>query len=230
MSRKKYFDIIYLSSNIDNNVLEIYLDYSITYKDYFCLTKLLHSAFINYQFGINNFIKKNSNSVFLTLNNNNIDCKKTLLYSVSFLSLKKCLASLKKAAINNFKIVKDYNEAITNERMLNYIEDLANDDVRYKNSSIRQIKSHYIRQCQLYKKNYSKLLSEEIFIDSISLVFKYFDSIKKICLPFNRPLDSSPNTEATKKQKILEAILNIETSTATDYEPFLITMEPEPIF
>jgi len=230
MSRKKYFDVIFLSSNIDNNVFEIFLDYSITYKDYFCLTKLVHSAFINYQYGINNFIKTNSNSIFLTLNNNNLDSKKTSLYSISFLVLKKCLATLKKTAINNFKIVKDYNEAITNERMLNFIEGLANDDIRYKNSSIRQIKSHYIRQCQLYKKNYCKLLTEEIFIDSVSLIFKYFDTIKKLCLQCNQPLDSSQSMEVVPKQKILEPIPNLEISTAIDYELFSITMEPERIF
>ena len=231
MSRKKYFDVIYLSSNIDNNVCEIFLDFSITYKDYFCLTKLIHSAFINYQYGINNFIKTNAHSVFLTLSNTNIDSKITSLYAISFATLKKCLSSLKKSAINNFKIVKDYNEAITNERMLNFIEGLANDDIRYKNSSIRQIKSHYIRQCQLYRKNYCQLLSEEIFIDSISLIFKYFDTIKKLCLRYSPLLGSSQNMVAPMETlKILAPIQDFETSTQIECELFSTTMELDNLF
>jgi hypothetical protein len=59
-SRKKYFNILYLSNNHDDYVLELVLDSFITYKDFFCLTKLIHSAFINYQHGINNFLDRNN--------------------------------------------------------------------------------------------------------------------------------------------------------------------------
>jgi hypothetical protein len=228
MSRKKFFKFLYFSNNINDNIIEIKLLESITYKDYFCLTKLIHSAFINYQFGINNFIKTNYCSIFLSLSN-------PLIYSqfiyrmddITFLQIKKCLSSLKKYAIHSFKIVKDYKEAINNELILNFIEDLANDDIRYKNSSIRQIKSHYIRQCNLHRNNYMKLISEEIFIDSTSLIITYYNKIKQLCHQSTPCLNTFQNTEEKMQQQILPEIQDTEISTLTDFELFSITMTPE---
>lgn len=227
-SRKKFFDVLYLSNNINNNVVEIFLSSPITYKDYFCLTKLIHSAFINHQFGINNFIQTNNNSVFLNLSNLLVNYSLISIYNVSFSEIKKCLTQLKKQTISHFKIVKDYNEAINNERILNFIEDLANSDARYKNGSIRQIKSHYIRQSQLYKKNYCNLVSREIFIDSSSLIFKYYEKIKQLCHQSYQQSNTFQNTEEAS-QKISPPTQNSEISILTDSEQFSLTRVYETI-
>ena len=199
MSRKKYFDFLFFSNNINNNIIEIRLQTPITYKDYFCLTKLIHSAFINYQYGINNFIQKNYCSIFLSLSNPLFfSCSISRFENISYISIKKCLTSLKRSAIKNFKIVKDYKEAINNEHILNFIEEFANDDIRYKNASIRQIKSHYIRQAQLHKRKYCELISTQIFVDSVSLIDAYYSEIKASCLQSTQYLNSSANMETTK--------------------------------
>jgi hypothetical protein len=228
MSRKKYFDVLYLSSNINDNVLEIFLASSITYKDYFCLTKLIHSAFINHQYGINNFIKKNKNTVFLSLNNSLYNATFFPVMNVAFCDLKKCFTRLKKSAITNFKIVKDYNEAINNEMILNFIEDLANSDIRYKNGSIRQIKSHYIRQSNLYKKNYCNLIANEIFIDSTSLIFKYYSAVKELssCHQYCQQSNTSQSMEE-KFPKTLPQTTNSEILVPIESEQSFPIKEPE---
>jgi len=224
MSRKKYFSFLYISNNINDNIIEIKLDKPITYKDYFCLTKLIHSAFINFQFGINNFIATSYNSIFLSLSNP-MYCSSHIqkIEDISFLQIKRCLTALKKYAIKNFKIIRDYKEAINNELILNFIEDLANDDIRYKNSSIRQIKSHYIRQCQLHKKKYCDLISEEIFVDSTSLILKYYNEIK--CIRSTQYSSSPANTEVPLDMTTSDQIQHTETSTLIDFDLYSIIQQ-----
>jgi len=226
MSRKKYFSFLYVSNNINENVLEIKLDKPITYKDYFCLTKLIHSAFINFQFGINNFIAKSYSSIFLSLSNPLcFSTQVTRIDDVTFLQIKRCLTSLKKYAIRNFKIIKDYREATNNELILAFIEDLANDDIRYKNGSIRQIKSHYIRQCQLHKKKYCDLISSELFIDSTSLIIKYYNELK--CLQSTQYSNTQVSMEDPSDMKISESIQDTEISTLIDFDLYSIIQQTE---
>lgn len=172
-TRKKFFKTLYLSNNKNDYILEIILDNFITYKDFFCLTKLIHSSFINYQFGIKNYLEKNFLSLFLNLNNN-LNVSETLI-DVKFDEFKKLLSKIKKYSLSNFKIIKDFTEVNLNNEKLNFIEELVSTDIRYKNSSIRQIKSHYIRQNSIYLSNFEKL---DFTFNSSQLIDYYYNQIK----------------------------------------------------
>lgn len=157
-----------------NRIIIIFFKTPIVYRDYFLLTKLVHSAFINFQ--INSFTTCNSDkSIFLLLHSPPVELFQTNYIiqkvHVDFIDFKDWLSAFKKNSIKRYKTISNYYESLEINKKLNFIEELVVQNENYKKTSIRQIKSSYLRK--------KELLANKYFLDTCEVhtaadLIKYF--------------------------------------------------------
>lgn len=194
-SRKKWFAQLFLFSSSSDDSYLINLSTPITYQQYFTLVKLVHHAFIYWQLQHslqtqNNLDSISSIHILLDRPPNSIiigEC------SIDFILLKKFLAEFRRLASLNQKIVDLQKDTQSCTNYLDFIERLVEYNSNYKSSSLRQIKSIYI------KKITSRRLSEERYTSKARFLFNsdrelldiFFLLFKETCQPIHY-LDSQP--------------------------------------
>lgn len=120
------------------------------------LTKLVHNSFINFQ--INNYTNCNSNSCIFILLTPPLFLKPQYIIQKCVINLndfKNFLTNFKKTANRRHKTITSWMEVEDINKKLNYIEQLVNENEEYKRTSIRQIKSAYIRKKDFLNKKYN---------------------------------------------------------------------------
>lgn len=138
------------------------------------LTKLVHSSFINFQ--INSFTTCTSDkSVFLLLSpppdelfQINYIVQKV---NVNFLDFKIWLSNFKRASLKRFKTITNYIESQEIGKKLEFIEELVVNNINYKKTSIRQIKSSYLRKKEILNNKYKQ---DIVNIHTANDLIKYF--------------------------------------------------------
>lgn len=140
-----------------NRIVIIVFDSPIIYKDYFMLTKLLHNSFINFQ--INSFTTCPSYHTIFFLLQPPQDCKPDSVIQrceLTLNDLKKFLTSFKRLAIRRYKIVTNYMDIDNINKKLAFIEELVQHNSDFKKTSLRQIKSNFIRKKESLTKKFQK--------------------------------------------------------------------------
>lgn len=210
---KKLFTLIYLTNSIDGRIYCFNLSIPIPYNKFYVLTKLIHTTFIRFQ--INNFTDSTSQVTFFftfTLPEVGEIIK---VIDTSFEYLKKILTRLKARALLRYKILEDYNKIMRIDKELEFIASLAASDLRYKTSSLFQVKSPHLRKKKIYQKKYEEC--EYSFVTALDLInyyFSYFEKRKRWSSSLR--LQRLPKVECKKQD--LDNCMEMET-------PFPIVIE-----
>jgi hypothetical protein len=170
--KKKSFHVVFLTCNSTNfPVIKINFSVPISYKEYFCLTKLIHSTFINFQ--INSFSEYSLLSLFIVRSADSYEFELFTNYN----DFKNFLTQIKSKANSRFKLLKDFNSIADLDHNIRFIEMLATTDSKYIESSIRQIKSLYIRKKTVY---FKRFFSDNSLIFNVEDLISFFiDTLKK---------------------------------------------------
>lgn len=222
-SKKKWFDTLYVINTINKHAYLVKLVNPITYQQYFTLSKLIHHAFIFFQLrnyrqtrcGLTDIraihILLDSPSLFSLIG----EC------SIDFLLFKEFLTEIRRLSSISQKIIQlniDIQECITH---INFIEELVGSNRHYKTSSLRQIKSVYLKKIQtrqLSEIKYKSKISYTVTTDQDLLtVFysKFIDKWQPIhysdLLPYTAEMENPMNSS-------IDLDLNILTETAYDID------------
>lgn len=206
MIEKKRFDKLYFVNNIDNKAVLIKLVNSITYSSFFVLTKLVHSSFIKFQ--INKcLLGKSIYSCFLLLNYDGEIVREVITYYDTF---KDFLTRIKRIVIKRNKILNDVEKIKEIDDILEFVVYLGNTDIRYKHSSLYQVKSLFKRKKKILQDRIDN--SEIFFTTTTELVVFYY---KVLCLSWHL-MEYFPELPETSPIPLnISTILNEDTEIQT---------------
>jgi hypothetical protein len=216
-SRKKWFAQLYCISSHTQDSYLLKLVVPITYQQYFTLVKLIHHAFIYWQLQHSlqdsNLDAISSIHILLDRPVNYLIIGETTL---DFFLLKKFLTEFRRLASLNQRIVNLQQDISSCINYLDFIERLVDYNSNYKSSSLRQIKSIYI------KKITSRRVSEERYTTKARFLFNtdrdlvdiFFILFKETCQPI-RYLDSPP-CPLMETQTRTNCSLNLDLATLTE--------------
>lgn len=194
-------------NHLANRVFIIVFTRPILYKDYFMLTKLVHNSFINFQ--INNFTSCNSNASIFILLTPPLFLKSQYIISKTEISLndfKLFLTNFKKLVNRRYKTINSYMEVQEIDKKLTFIEQLVNENEEYKRTSIRQIKSAYIRKKDFLNKKYSSDPCSKLHT-ALDLVYYFYTKFEQkwSCITlFDWPALYQETTEQSTDMNVID--------------------------
>ncbi len=221
-SRKKWFYKIYLvsSDNLANYLIN--LIYPITYQQYFSISKLIHHAFIFFQ--LHSFNKNNRNLVSVSSLHILLELPANCIIagecSIEFSAFKDFLSDFKKLASINQKVLFLKRDIAKSVEYINFIENLVDFNPKFKASSIRQIKSVYLKRILSRQTSEIKLKYKiETTIETdLELLHTFHDRFLKQWPPIRYFVTRPCPAEAIPLEFSLDLDLNTLTETALDID------------
>ena len=184
--KKREIEHLYFINNVDENFyIRFNLLYSISWKDYFELSKLLMSSFVKYQ--INKFTDSNSNfCCFLFADDRELpkryyNCNEKYQYggeiNTSYKEIKSWLCEIKREITRRHKILTDYQELDLLNRSIEHIEYLSGQSEHYLRTCFRQNKSPFKKKIRVITEKYRGLCNE--YATALDLVKFFYREIDK---------------------------------------------------
>jgi hypothetical protein len=197
-SRKRVLHDIYFTSNLDNidYYIHIHIRDGIFWKQFYSLTKLVHSAFFRFQ--INPFNLDKSPYSILASDHCPEDKYNFDLIDLSYQSIKEFLTEFHRKSKIQASILWNLSTLPQLEGEINYIEYLATTNEAYTHSSIRQLKPAIKRKIDIYKTRFEKRLLSNVqtsqdLVNFFFIQFQNLDQDKK--WHYNKCFNSQVSTE-----------------------------------
>jgi len=226
-SRKKFFIQLYLYSCHRPDAYLILLDRPITYQQYFTLAKLVHHAFIYWQYQ-KSFIDvanlDNIYSVHLLLDRPP-NCTIIGQSSIDFGILKKFLTEFRRLSSVNQHLQEFKRDICVCEDYITFIERLVEHNSHYKSSSLRQIKSIYLKRVQSRRASENRHIQKAryLFSSDKELLDIFFILFREQCQPILyldlQPCQTTETPTPTNYSLDIDLAMLTETVLDTDMEP-----------
>lgn len=224
-NKKRFFYSLFLTNNCDefeNYIIEIKLDKPIIYKEYFSLTKLISWPILEFQKA--NFLNQTCDLCIFLENSKRYQERVDYLdpryhYDIiqtTFNDFKNFLKQIKLKAGRRFKVLANYyNDRNNIINDIGFVEYLTDTDTRYKNTSIRQIKSNYNRKLKFIDNIFAQ--NKDTFTTTQDLILVYYLELAKLW-QLNHFLNYYLNKIPTYIRELYPMIKDLETETLSDID------------